>query len=232
MTKINVFIPKPCHENWHAMTPEGQGRFCNSCQKKVFDFTKASDREIVTAFQENEHLCGRFLTSQLHRDLVKPEKKNPIWLASASALISFIGFGTNEAIAQGESVKTIQTDRKVVGKPAAPNTKITIIGKVVDYEILPIEYVMVTAKNKDAITYTDKDGNFTIIIDRNDTLLFSKKDYDSEEDEYTFDSDRGHFTVVMGKRIRQSVTVGAIESKPKKRSFVGRIFHRIGNLFR
>lgn len=121
MAKIHINIPEPCHEDWHAMTPEDKGRFCNSCQKKVFDFTKSSDREIVTVFQQNKNLCGRFLDSQLNRDLIKPEKKNPVWLATTSTIISLIGFGTHETIAQTNTVQKEQTEKRIwLGKPAAP----------------------------------------------------------------------------------------------------------------
>jgi hypothetical protein len=47
---VQINIPKPCHENWHSMTPKEQGRFCGSCDKIVVDFSKMSDRNCCTIY--------------------------------------------------------------------------------------------------------------------------------------------------------------------------------------
>ncbi|MCF6131845.1 carboxypeptidase-like regulatory domain-containing protein [Flavobacterium wongokense] len=188
MTKINISIPKPCHENWEGMTPEDKGRFCNSCQKKVFDFTKSSDREIVTAFQQNENLCGRFMETQLNRDLIKPERKNSIWMAASSAIISFLGLGTHEATAQGEPIKTEQTDRKIVGKPAAPikqgevatNPEIEVSGIVSD-KSGQLPGATVSVKGTDVHVQTDFDGVFTIKAKIDDVIVVTYVGYDNFE---------------------------------------------------
>ncbi len=192
--KINISIPEPCHENWEAMTAVDKGKFCASCQKKVHDFTKASDREIVNAFQQNKNLCGRFLNTQLDRDLVKPNEKNSVWLATASALISFVGFGTQEAIAQGEPVKTEQTDRKVLGKfPAQPKEKITVKGQVFDEESNKLSEVLIRVKDKEHVIYTDKNGFFNASIEKGDVLIFSKNDFETQA--IPFQEEKGHFQV-------------------------------------
>lgn len=67
MQKLNLSIPKPCHENWDKMLPDEKGKFCQSCAKTVFDFTKSSTDEIASIFEKNkaEKICGRFRTAQL-----------------------------------------------------------------------------------------------------------------------------------------------------------------------
>lgn len=74
-SKINISIPKPCHENWQKMSPLEKGRFCDSCQKQVFDFTKSSDTEILRKFNSEKNSCGRFLKTQLERDIIAQKKK-------------------------------------------------------------------------------------------------------------------------------------------------------------
>lgn len=63
----SILIPKPCHEDWNAMTPKEKGRFCNSCVKTVIDFTKMDTYEIQDFINENKgnRVCGHFKQSQL-----------------------------------------------------------------------------------------------------------------------------------------------------------------------
>jgi hypothetical protein len=60
MNKIQ--INNPCTENWNAMKPGSQGRFCSSCCKTVVDFTKKNRTEIDTYFasRPEEEICGRY----------------------------------------------------------------------------------------------------------------------------------------------------------------------------
>ncbi|MFS4473351.1 hypothetical protein [Chryseobacterium sp. T20] len=67
---MKITIPKPCHENWNAMTPDEKGRFCAVCSKTVRDFRRAPDDEIIEAFTNaSQKICGNFNPSQLNRDL-------------------------------------------------------------------------------------------------------------------------------------------------------------------
>jgi hypothetical protein len=64
-------VPKPCHENWDAMTPAEQGRFCSVCSKSVTDFTQMSNEEIVIYLRQNSgsRVCGRFRNDQLEEQV-------------------------------------------------------------------------------------------------------------------------------------------------------------------
>jgi hypothetical protein len=81
MRKINISIENPCQENWDEMQPDQAGtrRFCANCRKNVVDFTLMSDRQIVDFFKKpsNQSACGRFLSDQLERDIILPNKRKP-----------------------------------------------------------------------------------------------------------------------------------------------------------
>jgi len=80
MKKIHLSIPKPCHENWDAMTSTEKGKFCSSCQKTVIDFTNMSDRQLAEFFKKPpSSVCGRVYDDQLNRDIVIPRKRIP-WI--------------------------------------------------------------------------------------------------------------------------------------------------------
>ncbi len=66
-----ISIPKPCNENWNSMSPDKNGRFCNSCNKTVIDFTKMNNPEIQKYFTENsdkEKICGHFKLNQIESE--------------------------------------------------------------------------------------------------------------------------------------------------------------------
>lgn len=66
---MKLIIPKPCHENWNAMTPVEKGRFCSVCSKTVKDFTKLSDEEIIQNLGINSNICVNATSDQLNRNL-------------------------------------------------------------------------------------------------------------------------------------------------------------------
>lgn len=74
---FKISIPKPCHENWNAMTPKEKGRFCSNCAKTVVDFTKKSSSEIRHYLIENKNqqVCGHFHKQQLDIITIEIPKK-------------------------------------------------------------------------------------------------------------------------------------------------------------
>lgn len=69
--RIELAIPAPCQQRWQDMKPKESGRFCDSCQKTVVDFTTMTDQQIGAYFSNQpKNVCGRFTASQLNRDVV------------------------------------------------------------------------------------------------------------------------------------------------------------------
>lgn len=66
-SNFKISIPKPCHEDWNAMSTVEKGRFCDVCRKKVIDFTRMNDVEVQSVISENSDtkICGRFYNNQL-----------------------------------------------------------------------------------------------------------------------------------------------------------------------
>ncbi|WP_268846181.1 hypothetical protein [Flavobacterium aestivum] len=66
-----ISIPKPCDKNWNSMAPNKDGRFCDSCNKTIIDFTKMNNPEIQKYFVENsskERICGHFKFNQIETE--------------------------------------------------------------------------------------------------------------------------------------------------------------------
>ena len=175
-TKINITIPKPCHENWNAMTPVEKGRFCSMCEKKVFDFRNASDRQIIEAYNQDKNLCGRFLKSQLDRDLETPKEKKSIWLASVFfGLLSL----SNAKVNAQEKPKTEQVPMQpvIMGKKMAPqeisNEHFFEINGIVVDGTGPIPGANIIIKGNTKGVSTDFDGKFKIKVKIGDVLIIS-----------------------------------------------------------
>lgn len=239
-TPVTLSIPKPCHENWQQMTPAEKGRFCVACQKTVYDFTRATDREILTEFHKDKQLCGRFNPSQLNRELVIPKQKSPLWLATTSALISFLGLASHNAYSQVKgNIKTEQTDKKVLGDTLKlANQEFKISGTVSDASG-PFPGVTITVKGQTESRQTDLDGRYSIKTKIGDVLVFSFLGMQDEEiyvtEKTPLNLDIRLNDQPMGKMGETIVIAGGISYSGKiykKRTFFGRLFHSIGNWFR
>lgn len=227
VSNIKITIPKPCQENWLEMTPAEQGKFCQLCQKNVFDFTQSSDREINKALEKNQFLCGQFSNSQLNRDLVVPKEKSSIWLATTSTIISFLGLGTQETVAQGNVVKVEQTDKKVVNnKTDLVEKEIEITGIVSD-ESGPLPGANVVIRGTNNGVQCDIDGTFSIKAYEHDILVFSYIGMETRENIVLKNNSK--LELKMNASLNY-MTLGVVIVT--KRTFFGSIFHSIGNWFK
>jgi hypothetical protein len=129
-----ISIPKPCHEDWNAMTPNEQGRHCNACAKTVVDFTAMSDEDVKYFFlHKNEKVCGRFMPAQLHNLVIDlPEHvffmEMPLW--KKFLLASLVIFGAT----------LFSCNTSMNGQPIQPeelNYRLNGTGKYMDHIIVP-----------------------------------------------------------------------------------------------
>ncbi|WP_374172427.1 carboxypeptidase-like regulatory domain-containing protein [Flavobacterium tructae] len=177
--KITISIPKPCHENWYEMSPTEKGKFCSNCQKNVIDFTKSSDREILLAYNKNEKLCGRFIVSQLDRNMIIPKEKKSVWMIAAASIIAFLGLG-NQTIKAQEKSKTEQTDHKRLKDSIKSKSKKDLIiytGTLYDSQDNPLPGVNVKVKQTKVETKTNFDGEFTIKAKKGHILIFQHENF-------------------------------------------------------
>ena len=225
--KLHISIPQPCHENWEAMTPVEKGKFCNTCQKKVYDLTTASDKEIIEVLQNNNAACGRFTSSQLNRNLYNNQQKSSYWLIACATLLGLIGLGNHSIYAQVKN-DTIKVDTKVnTTFKDSINSNLThkIKGTVSD-ELGPLPGATVVIKGTTVGVTTDFNGVFEIDAKMNDTLEVSFVGKHKVLHKITSNNE-------IEVNLNHSFIAGEISvCYIKKRTFFGRIFYKIGNLFR
>jgi len=177
--KLQLSIPKPCYENWDAMTPVEQGKFCGSCQKQVVDFSTMSDRQVAEFFKKPStgSVCGRFITDQLERDIEIPKKRIP-WIkyffqfTIPAFLISLKASSQKTqgkikvtAIAKDTTAPVCRPKMGIIAKPPEPLYEKGIKGMVVDaVSRLPLSaasIVMHSTIGKEIIKIND-DGSFIL----------------------------------------------------------------------
>ena len=99
-------IPTPCHEDWNKMSPNQQGRHCESCYKTVVDFEMMTDQQLLNFFAKtNDNICGRFNQNQLNRALQQTKverKKGWQWLVASMASFFFFVSRSNGQAMQGK----------------------------------------------------------------------------------------------------------------------------------
>lgn len=69
MSETKIQLSFKCSKDWNDMTPVEKGRFCNDCQKTVFDYTKMSLEKILeerkTCLIPNP--CGQYTIYQVEK---------------------------------------------------------------------------------------------------------------------------------------------------------------------
>ncbi len=129
-----ITIPEPCHEDWNAMLPDAKGKFCNSCNKSVIDFSNKTDLEIrdILLAHKDQQVCGHFKKTQINRPLNIRVDFNDLPKNMSStktfALALFLVFGTvlfsctdhkNKPV-DGIEIVNSKPENTITGEPIAP----------------------------------------------------------------------------------------------------------------
>jgi hypothetical protein len=173
--KFQLQIPEPCHENWDKMTPVDKGRFCDSCQKAVVDFTGMSDSQLVVFFKKPStgSVCGRFFNDQLARDIEMPGKRLPLLKYFFQFTIP-VFLTTLKSQAQEnkllktklipETSVTCTRDVVIAGNVFYPRESKNMIGIVTDENGMGVPYASVFLKGTNRGTTCDSSGSFKIEV--------------------------------------------------------------------
>ena len=123
---MKIDIPKPCQEEWFAMTPGEQLRFCGICRQNVIDVAAMSESEAIIAVSEPE-TCARIEFNSQGRIKTRSGFSSTLLLAAG---LSMACSGSQESqktdAMEGRTVETTETQQQAdQTKPqeAPPTTK-------------------------------------------------------------------------------------------------------------
>lgn len=167
---IQITIPQPCSEDWNEMTPQEQGRFCDSCQRCVVDLTGFTDEELYRFLNERkgQKICGRLKSTQLNRRINIPHQPHSTlykWVIAAGLALVFVASPEESTFAQ-----TPMIQHNIPGiapdQPDKVADSIKISGIVVDNNNDPVISALVIVRSADIEkqVVTDFDGNYSVTM--------------------------------------------------------------------
>jgi len=103
---INISVRKPCHQPWEHMAPADAGRHCGECSKTVIDFTGFTDGKLFEYFSKPQgKVCGRFLSTQLSRQLhIPPQPHSRLYRLTVA--LGFTLLFAYPTVVSGQSVRS------------------------------------------------------------------------------------------------------------------------------
>ena len=141
------------------MTRDTVGRFCQSCQKSVIDFSSKSDEEIKEFLKDKQgqKLCGRFYKHQVERIRIEIDRNVlvspiPFWQKFLAIVLVVFGselFGYDFVFAQTETdtipVKVEQQDSTITELPELQDSVPDLSTEKIQIEIRKPKFEIYTA---------------------------------------------------------------------------------------
>lgn len=100
-----------CSQRWEDMAVIDSGRFCDSCQKPVIDFTGWSREELIAWFKHEPETCGVFERHQVDTRYVPIEQVGRNARRGFLAVLTAFSLGAAQAQTPAEPARTEQGTR-------------------------------------------------------------------------------------------------------------------------
>ncbi len=236
---MSLSIQQPCLENWEAMSPTEQGKFCSNCQKEVVNFTTYSLAEIKQHLERTSDSCGRFRKMQIeafnvrYQALPTPSRIRA-WAGAAvlTAVVALPSFANTASVVVDTlpptpvmplNSSTVTTETPLSSTPKSAT--VTLSGKVVDRstatpEGLPFATVYIAEKEKGV--QTDFDGLFSIEVPQSEepiTLVVSYVGYPTEQYKIVPNQNRAQLVLAVKENLDGSTFLtGIVVSMPYQKS--------------
>ncbi|UPK70783.1 carboxypeptidase-like regulatory domain-containing protein [Chitinophaga filiformis] len=171
-TSPGISIPRPCNESWNNMLPVQKGKFCQSCQKVVVDFTQMSDEQILQYHKAHPgKSCGHYYASQLNRSLeaTQPIRRRFLPALLLAPLTTFI-FTSTKGFAQTthETIQLQESGSPVIHIEKTPveksDSSYLIRGIILDIKNNPLTGISVVIKGTKTGMITESDGSFKLNV--------------------------------------------------------------------
>lgn len=169
---MKIKINQPCEKNWNEMLPENEGKFCQFCEKKVWDLDNLDSSEISKILNTNTRICGK---------LSKTKYNIAAGLLLSISLTS-LSCSPNKTIQNSSTEQLSDKQRKIIGQ----------ISAVKDVIIQPLSIKLVT-KDKLYDGKIDTENNFefnipeSVIKEKNIILIeFNKIIYQNSYKDKSF----------------------------------------------
>ncbi|MCB9256354.1 MAG: carboxypeptidase regulatory-like domain-containing protein [Chitinophagales bacterium] len=163
---VKLRIPEPCHEDWNKMTPKDQGSFCSSCAKVVVDFTRMSDRELLSYLEKTkgQKTCGRFSSFQLNRSIAVSDPKPSYFNSIKKVILGFLFSLSLPSFLKAEHKSSSFFMKQDLSEEE--ETANAVSGRIVDVNQNPLEGIAIRIYYNGRITehysLSDAQGSFSI----------------------------------------------------------------------
>lgn len=216
-----------------------KGRFCQSCQKVVTDFTRLSNEQILQALYSSENTCGRLNEIQLQNlntTLAIHQASRFSWkkFSIAAALIGFLPFIRAEAKVRQQTESNPMWFKQPVSQADTEKRYRIVTGTIIsDDDKSPLPGATIKVKGTDIMATTDMAGRYKIVVPlTRDTLTAGYVGYAFKEikiDPVNENAGQTAMTVDQPIATLSPIFSGGIVIR---RSFAWRAWHTVTSPFR